>query len=340
VILLSDGQSDPQDFEGLVRKMSAAHITVSTLALGPEADVLLLRNLATWGGGRNYVVRDAQQIPEIFVKEARNAATPGSEEAGAMRPTVRQTAMLLDVAANLPALQDRNAVTKKPQAIELLATSRNDPLLTIWPAGLGRTAMFAADLDGRWTRDWMRWRGLGAFLGSIVRSLAPRRLPFSSLTVTAGERQGSRQELRVSLEARERDGGRENLLTPAIEVRSANAARATVGLTQVAPGRYETHLVADTTEPLTFAVVNAAAGANASRVFAVDQAAEYRFATPDETLLSAISRATRGTLRPTADDLRRAPRSLGRARYLLAPWLVALGLALWPADIALRRFRR
>ena len=81
MILLSDGQSDPEDFEGLVRKMSAAHITVSTVALGPDADAALLRNLATWGGGRSYVVQDAQQIPEIFVTEARNAATPDDEDA-------------------------------------------------------------------------------------------------------------------------------------------------------------------------------------------------------------------------------------------------------------------
>lgn len=340
VILLSDGQSDPQDFEGLVRKMTGAHITVSTVALGPDAGVKLLRNLATWGGGRNYVVQDAAQVPEIFVKEARSAATPGSEEAGGITPTVRQNAVLPEIAAPLPTLQGHNPVTRKPQAIEWLATARNDPLLTVWPAGLGRTAMFAADLDGRWTRDWMRWRGLGSVLGGIVRSLAPRRQPLASLTVTAGERQGSQRQLTVSLDVRDRDGRSQNLLTPAIEVRSATGGRATAGLTQVALGRYETHLVADTTEPLTFSIVNAANGANASRIFAVDQAAEYRFAAPDEARLSAISRATGGTLRPTADDFGRAPRSLGKARYPLAPWLLTLGLALWPVDIALRRFRR
>ena len=197
-------------------------------------------------------MQDAQQIPEIFVKEARNAATPESGEKGAMKPMVRQPGVLLDAGAEFPALQGYNTVTRKPQAIEWLATPRSDPLLTVWPAGLGRTAMFAADLDGRWTRDWMRWRGLGGFLGSVVRSLAPSRLPLSSLTVTAGERQGAARQLTVSLEARDLEGRRENLLTPQIEVRSGQAERATVGLTQVAPGRYETHLVADTTEPLTF----------------------------------------------------------------------------------------
>ena len=187
VVLLSDGQSDPQGFEALVRRMAAARITVSTVALGPEADAMLLRNLAAWGGGRSYIVQDAQQIPEIFVKEAQNAATPGSDEGGAMRVSVRQALAFLDAATDFPAIKGHNTVTRKPQAIEWLGIGRNDPLLAIWPAGLGRTAMFAADLDGRWTPEWLQWRGLAGFLGGVVRSLAPRRLPSSSLTVTAGD---------------------------------------------------------------------------------------------------------------------------------------------------------
>src|SRR6185436_20218528 len=38
VLLLSDGRSYPNDYEGLVRKMSEARITVSTVAVGPSAD--------------------------------------------------------------------------------------------------------------------------------------------------------------------------------------------------------------------------------------------------------------------------------------------------------------
>jgi hypothetical protein len=254
--------------------------------------------------------------------------------------SVEQPLVFLDAPTHLPALQRYNTVTRKPQAIEWVATPRRDPLLTIWAAGLGRTAMFAADLDGRWTPDWTKWRGLGSFVGGIVRALAPRRLPLSSLTVTAGERQGAQRQLTVSLAARDRDGHPENLLTPPVEVRSAAASLATIGLMQIASGRYEAHLVAETTEPLVFSLVNAPAGANASRILAVDQAAEYRFGAPDEALLSALSRATGGTSRPTGDDLRRAPRNAGRERYLLAPWLLTFALALWPADIALRRFRR
>ena len=56
-MLLSDGRSYPDDYEGLVKKMVDAKMTVSSIAVGPAADVELLTNIANWGKGRSYVVR-------------------------------------------------------------------------------------------------------------------------------------------------------------------------------------------------------------------------------------------------------------------------------------------
>ena len=339
VILLSDGQSDPEDFEGLVRKMSAAHITVSTVALGPDADAALLRNLALWGGGRSYVVQDAQQIPEIFVTEARNAATPEPEDATNIAAKVRERMAFLEPRVTLPTLHGRNLVTRKPDAIEWLSTERGDPLLTTWPAGLGRTAMFAADLDGAWTRDWIAWRGLGRLLDGTLRALAPRRASPASLTVTAGDRVGSQAPLTISLGARDRDGQADDELSPTVEVRTAGATLGVLPLTQVSSGRYVAHVAADVSEPLFFSIPGEAS-AVASRILTVDPFAELRFAAPDAALLSAIARTTGGTFQPADSDLSRAARTAGTSRHALAPWLLALALLLWPADIILRRFQR
>src|SRR5207253_3215060 len=75
VVLLSDGRSYPDDYEGLVKKMVAGRITVSSIAVGPAADAELLSNIATWGKGRSYKVEDAKEVPQIFVKEAKNIPT-------------------------------------------------------------------------------------------------------------------------------------------------------------------------------------------------------------------------------------------------------------------------
>jgi Ca-activated chloride channel family protein len=340
VILLSDGQTEPQDFEDLVKKMSAAGITVSSVALGPDADVKLLGNLAAWGGGRSYVVHDAQEVTAIFVKEAKNASTPGADANGAIAAIAKPAAVALDGASSAPALYGRNAVTKKPQAIEMLATSHGDPLLTTWPVGLGRTAMFAADFEGRWTRDWPRWKGFGAFLSSLVRSLAPRRVPLSSLTVTGGDRQGDQRGLHLVLNVRDQDGHRENLLSPAVNVRRGDKEQVTLPLTQNGPGLYEARVVADTTTPLEFSLAGGAGTAPASAFFVDDRSAEYRLAPPDGALLSAIARMTGGAFHPTPDDIREAPRGIGVARHPLAPELLGFTLLLWPIEITLRRFRR
>jgi hypothetical protein len=89
-----------------------------------------------------------------------------------------------------------------------------------------------------------------------------------------------------------------------------------------------------------FSVVDSTEAATVSRIFVADSAQEYRFAAPDEPLLTALARATGGVVRPTPDDLRRTPGNSTLARHPLAPWLFALGLVLWPAEICFRRFWR
>ncbi len=340
LILLSDGQTEAADFEGLMRKMTEARVTVSSVALGAEADVTLLRNLAAWGGGRSYVVQDAREVPEIFVKEARSAASQGADETDGIRPRPGPTPLLRDHASDFPLVQAHNPVTRKPGAIELLATNRGEPLLTLWPAGLGRTAMFAADLDGRWTRDWPVWPGYGAFLGTVVRALAPRDRPSRALSVIAGDRQGTLRVLNVALDARDPDGRAENLLHPVVHVRRAGQPSARIDLPQVAPGRYESRVVADATEPLTFTLDDAGADSGGTRIVAADDAAEYRFGAPDDRRLAEIASATRGTADASAEDLDRVMRTSAAARHPLAPWLLAAALAGWLVDIGVRRLVR
>ncbi|MEO8039948.1 MAG: VWA domain-containing protein, partial [Betaproteobacteria bacterium] len=49
VILLSDGDTQPADFQRLVKRMAEANITVTTVAIGSEADVNLMESISKWG---------------------------------------------------------------------------------------------------------------------------------------------------------------------------------------------------------------------------------------------------------------------------------------------------
>jgi hypothetical protein len=340
VVLLSDGQTQPDDYEGLVKKMADAKITVSSVALGSDADTALLGDLANWGKGRSYVVADPTELPQIFVKEAQNATTPGFEANGTIAPQVHQATLFHGPASGtLPALHGRNVVTPKPAALDLVSTSQGDPLLTMWPAGLGRAAMFAADVDGGWTSDWIGWRGYGSFFASVVRAVARARTPPMALSVSAGARQGAARRMTVTLEARDSAGRYRDLLSPSVEVRGGNGTRATVALPQVAPGRYEAEVTADASLPLTFRLEGPNATDETARIVATDTAAEYRFDPPNQARLQALARTTGGAMNATADNIRRATQAAGSTGYALAPGLLIAALLLWLVDIMLRRIR-
>ena len=69
VIVLSDGLTNPGEFERLARAMRAAKITVSTVAVGDDADAELMASIASWAGGRTYVTADPRNVPRIFMTE-------------------------------------------------------------------------------------------------------------------------------------------------------------------------------------------------------------------------------------------------------------------------------
>lgn len=337
VLLLSDGRSYPANYEDLVRQMVDARITVSSIAVGPSADPELLGNIAKWGKGRTYAVADAKELPQIFVKEAKNAATPAFDEKE-IRPIVKAPAFLAGVdLTRVPVLKGRTATVLKDTALEVIGTDEEDPLLAFWPVGLGRAAVFASDVKDRWAANWIRWRGYGPFFSSLVRALERRQAPPLSLDLAAGPTRNGMRSVGIVVEARDPDGGFKDLLRPAVEVTSGTAS-SRLQLRQVAPGRYEATVVADAERPLTVTAIGAET-TGASRMIVPDPAAEYRFTPADEGLLKSLAEATRGGWTPTADSLANAPRDRRTARRPIAPALIVVALALWFSDILLRRVR-
>jgi uncharacterized membrane protein len=339
VVLLSDGRSYPDDYETLVRKMVDAKMTVSSIAVGPAADVELLTNIAKWGKGRSYVVEDAREVPQIFVKEAKNAVTPAFDEKR-LTPILKARGFLEGVDfTGVPALRGRTATVLKDDALELLATEDGDPLLAFWPIGLGRTAVFASDVKDRWASDWIRWRGYGPFFAAVVRALErPQRAPLA-LEITPGPVRGDTQRLAVAIEARDVNGDYRNALQPIVRVDLASGRSAEIASHQTAPGRYEATVVADARAPVAISVGGVDGARPTSRLVIPDPHAELRFRQPDEPRLRAVAEATGGVWRPSAAALREMSGANSTARRALWPGLVIAALVLWLVDILLRRIR-
>src|SRR6202012_5962233 len=76
VVLLTDGISEKGSYAALVPRLKAEHITVSTVALGLDADFELLQGIAKETGGHFYATDNPRELPKIFAKDARAAARP------------------------------------------------------------------------------------------------------------------------------------------------------------------------------------------------------------------------------------------------------------------------
>jgi hypothetical protein len=338
VVLLSDGRSYPDDYEGLLEQMVEAKITVSSIAVGPAADVELLTNIAEWGRGRSYIVEDAQEVPQIFVQEAKNAATPSFDE-GSIAPVLKARGFLEGVDfTRAPSLRGRTATVLKDTALELLATEEGDPLLAFWPIGLGRSAVFASDVKDRWAADWIRWSGYGPFFAATVRAVARQRPPPVSLAVAEGPVRAGARPLQLSVEAREASGEYRDLLRPTVRAESADGSEADVTLRQTAPGRYEASLTVDASQPLSLTVTSPESGIG-PRLVVPDVNAEYRLRPADMAGLEGLARATGGSREPDGQVLQAAGAGSRVARRALWPALVAIALGLWLVDILLRRIR-
>ncbi len=77
---MSDGQAPSDGLEELVTHVTSTGATISTVALGADADATLLRRIAELGRGRFHQVTDPRELPAVFrseVSEARDTpATP------------------------------------------------------------------------------------------------------------------------------------------------------------------------------------------------------------------------------------------------------------------------
>ncbi len=335
VILLSDGRTYPAEYERLVTEMVAEKMTVSTVAVGAEADRVLLGNLAEWGEGRAYVVDDAAEVPQIFTEETERATRPTLMEE-AFSPVVRKQVEMFDGIdfGSAPPLRGYTSTQIKDTAEELLLADEGDPILARWPYGLGRTVAFTSDVKDRWAADWIAWSGYGKFWTQLVRETM-RRPEDERADAFRASRQGN--TVRIAIDSVNPDGTFENMLAPRVAVTGPDGRTSVIEARQVGPGAYETTVpVAERGDYLFHALGGAA---DSSRALAYSYPAEYQFHPPRLELLRAISRTTGGVFNPSVEDLFATDGESTVLPTPLWPYLAALALALYLVDLLLRRVR-
>lgn len=236
-IILTDGQSNEGDFEGITRAMLEKRITVSTVGVGPDVDANLLLAIADLGKGQFYHATTLDIIPQVFIKEtAIVLKTAISEEP--FRPQLVQSSEVVRGInlASAPPLLGYVVTMPKVRAETPLLTDKGDPLLAHWQLGLGRAVAFTSDARAKWAQQWQGWAEYQRFWRQIVQ-WSLRRVVNPDFTTEVAVHLG---EGRLSVEALDPNGDYLNFLNLRAVVLSPGGNRETVALRQTGPGRYET----------------------------------------------------------------------------------------------------
>jgi len=340
VILLSDGDTHPADFERLLERMREKDIVVSTVTIGEGGNPGLMKDIAVWGNGRNYLAASAESIPQIFTEETKKVVGTNLVEE-AILPVVKQPSSALAGVnfADAPPLGGHIAVKARSTAEVLLATQQGAPLLTRWQYGLGKTVLFSSDVKNRWSAQWVQWKDYGKLWSQLVRGVM--RQEGSELVRFTLDRSGDQAVIELMLltdDGRFRDG-----LSPVVRVQRGGGAEESVTLRQVGPGSYRARSDFEGADVIT---ANLRAGGGIDNL-TVERAGtrtifsgfpdEYRSLPPNLELLQTVAVETGGKAGASAGEIFDAGDDSGRRSTPLWPWLALLAMVGYLMDVLLRR---
>ncbi|MGA2379650.1 MAG: VWA domain-containing protein [Spirochaetia bacterium] len=343
VILLTDGLTDAADFKTLLERMARHHITVSTVAVGDDADTELLADMARWGRGRTYATSDPRDVPRIFLTDTTLASRGLLVEKSFLPRELSAAEMVRGLSlGDLPGLRGFVLTYMKSGAEQVLSALYDAPLLAAWRCGLGRTAAFTSDLSGRWSAAFLAWDQFPRFAAQLVRWIE-RPADTNVLHPRIDTDGGSAT---VTVDAYDSLGAFVNGLDISGILLRPGGARVELRVPQTSPGLYQAVFPADEVGDYILTLSAASAEATLPPLTigtSIAYSEEYRMLGVNSTLLERLAVETGGKVISSGDDeaglaalLRREPGSAGAGNDAWKYFLLA-SLLLFLLDIAARR---
>jgi len=332
VILFGDGDASDA-YQPVISAMHGHGITVSTVAIAASAsDASMMQAMAGWGHGRFYQSNSLADVPQIFLKETREALKPWIVE-GRIAP---QLASLADVIPGVPldsfpAISGYVATTPRAAADVVLKSPQGDPLLATWQYGLGRVMAWTSDAQGRWTAGLLQWPSANRFFGDIVNASLPQ--PGDPALQVETRVQGDHTHLLVTAPATSGATVTVNAVTP-------DLAGSGLTLSPTGAGRFEGDLATDQVGSYLLHVSESAGGVvrhTTTTGLVVPYSPEYRDLGTDVATLRAIAQAGGGLLLTDVSQAFRLPVPSVRAARPISEILLVLAILVFPIDVALRR---
>ena len=338
IILLTDGRSGSSgEYAALLEQMREARVSLSTVAVGSDADTALLQAMARLGRGRYQFADDPTSIPEIFTQETI-MATRTILVNNRFYPAAASSSPLLRGLASVPPLDGYVAVTAKERAEVVLVSPEADPVLSAWQYGAGRSVAWAPDLTNRWSGAWASSFAATVLWGNVLSWLLPSEDSPGELAVrveaTGGEGEGG-----FAILAENRSGW-DQVRPSRAEVVGPDGKKQELELAPAGPGRYRAHL--GNLEPGAYVVQVSQSTEGGGEVrgetgWVAPYPAEYREVGVDHALLAQVAAAGGGRV---LDDPAQAVRPADHpaiARWPLWQLLLTLAALCWPVEIASRR---
>jgi len=347
VIVISDGDPTPPSSQ-LLRDLAAAKITCTGVCIYPHstADNIKLQRMAEGTNGRYYEVKDAQTLPQIFIKEAQVVRRSLIlEETFTPQVVYSLSETLKGMSVPLPTLDGYVLTGPKGGLSQLvLATHQADPLLATCQSGLGRCVAFTSSADSRWAGQWLSWSDFARFWEQVVRWAGkPAQSADCEISTDVEGQQAT-----VSVEALDAEGKSLQLAGIEGQVLTPEMKGEPLQLTQTGPGQYSGRFRAPVSGSYIVNLQYRRMGADeksrlANAIVSVPFAPEFRDLTDNAPLLKEISKMTGGRVLSLASDpnkvnlydhagLEYPETHLPLLRPLMLAWIVIFLL-----DVAVRR---
>lgn len=306
IVVLTDGESadSAEELSQQVRAIASDGITLSTIAIGGDANLQVLRALASKGGGRAYEVavdRAGIEVPQIFVREASMKGRALIVEDDVVPSVLLPRGGPLDGIGVVPAIRGYVLCVPRDGLAQVGAAVQSkegvDPIAAWWNHGTGRAMVVTTDLASRWCDPWLASGALARVTEQSVRWLM-RPAAMTGVRV-AFQADGDEADLIVDFD----EGAQAAAMghdSRALVVRPDGEVVA-VPLRQTAAGRLVGRMRTDAQGSYLAAVTCVGVGANgqpqAGTVHAVHSLAypaEYRSVQDNAALLRAVAERTGG----------------------------------------------
>lgn len=346
VVLLTDGRSFTTNrpvYRDMVERARAQDITLSSIAIGSDADTELLRELAQYGGGRYHFANSPEDIPRLTLLESEILRTEPQVEGDFRAELVTPHPALRNFAPNeIPGLQGYVATTIKPESELILQSPENDPVLAAWQYGLGRAVAWTPSIEAPWAQNWSNWPEYGQFWAQIIRYTLrePDSGPLQVRVTPRGD------AVTLSADAVAPNGEPLDLADMDATITLPDGTTRTLPLRQTAPGHYAQDVTLPGDGPYALTVYARKDGDErlADAGYVQRYPNEYLPQSNESgsisgtALLEQISALSGGTVLGATDrpGLAAEVAAEGNAQGLW-PWFLLAAALLWPVEIAVRR---